>query len=107
MKYYLWLIIIFSRFENFSGIEASSKATIAECKFRLDELLKQNMQLRSEAAKRKNNCLCVQQIIPEDNPIPRPNIPIYYQNSQLNQVDNASLPKVRFGDQKTFFYTDN
>jgi len=81
--------------------------TIVECKFRLDELLKQNMQLRSEAANRKSNCLCMQQIIPEDNPIPRPNIPIYYQNSQLNQVDNASLPKVRFGGQKTFFYADN
>ena len=76
---YLKIIYLLSRLDKFSGIEASSKVTIAECEFRLDELMKKNVQLKSEVSQWKGNCLRTRQaIIPELQPIPGPNNPYYY-----------------------------
>ena len=96
--------------DKFSGIEASSKVTIAECEFRIGELMKQNLQLKSELAQWKGNWLRMQQQgIPVVKPIISPinNNAHFYQDPQPNQMDDSPRSKVVFSGQKIIYYADN
>ena len=82
--------------------------TIADCEFRIGELMKQNLKLKSELAQWKGNWLRMQQQgIPVVMPIPITNNAIFYQDPQPIQNDDSPRPKVVFGGQKTIYYADN
>ncbi len=95
--------------DKFSGIEASIKVTIADCEFRTGELMKQNLQLKSELAQWKDNWFLMQQQgIPVVKPIPPiKNNAHFYLDPQPIQMDDSPRPKVVFGGQKTIYYADN
>jgi len=83
--------------------------TIADCEFRIGELMKQNLKLKSELAQWKGNWLRMQQQgIPVVMPIPITDNATFYQDPQPIQIDDSPRRSpVVFDGQKIIYYADN